>query len=144
MLGKSLKELGFDREVEPQHLSVKEAVFPFSRFPEVDILLGPEMKSTGEVMGIGSNFGIAFAKSQSAAGYELPTQGTVFVSVHDQDKREGPARGGELPKSGLPPDRHQGRPRTCETTAFPRTRSSSSGKAVPTWWTTSRTAKYSW
>ncbi len=86
MLGKSLKELGFDREIEPKHLSVKEAVFPFSRFPSVDILLGPEMKSTGEVMGIGSSFGIAFAKAQAAAGYELPTQGTVFISVHDQDK----------------------------------------------------------
>ena len=86
MLGKSLKELGFDREVEPRHLSVKEAVFPFARFPHVDILLGPEMKSTGEVMGIGSSFGIAFAKSQAAVGYELPTQGTVFISVHDQDK----------------------------------------------------------
>jgi carbamoyl-phosphate synthase large subunit len=86
MLGKSLKELGFDTEVEPEHISVKEAVFPFSRFPNVDVLLGPEMKSTGEVMGIGSNFGIAFAKAQAAAGYELPTSGTVFVSVHNQDK----------------------------------------------------------
>jgi carbamoyl-phosphate synthase large subunit len=86
MLGKSLKELGFDAEVEPKHLSVKEAVFPFSRFPHVDILLGPEMKSTGEVMGIGTSFGIAFAKSQAAAGYELPTVGTVFISVHDHDK----------------------------------------------------------
>jgi carbamoyl-phosphate synthase large subunit len=86
MLGKSLKELGFDRETVPRHISVKEAVFPFSRFPNVDLLLGPEMKSTGEVMGIGDTFGIAFAKAQAAAGYELPTKGTVFVSVHDSDK----------------------------------------------------------
>jgi carbamoyl-phosphate synthase large subunit len=86
MLGKSLEELNFTREVEPEHVSVKEAVFPFSRFPGVDVLLGPEMKSTGEVMGIGPNFGVAFAKSQSSAGYELPTGGTVFVSVHDRDK----------------------------------------------------------
>jgi len=86
MLGKSLKELGFDSEVEPRHISVKEAVFPFSRFPNVDLLLGPEMKSTGEVMGIGNNFGIAFAKAQAASGYELPTKGTVYVSVHDGDK----------------------------------------------------------
>ncbi len=86
MMGRSLEELGFTREVEPEHISVKEAVFPFSRFPGVDVLLGPEMKSTGEVMGIGNNFGIAFAKSQAAAGYELPTSGTVFVSVHDRDK----------------------------------------------------------
>jgi len=86
MLGKSLKELGFDTEVEPEHISVKEAVFPFSRFPNVDVLLGPEMKSTGEVMGIGNTFGIAFAKAQAAVGYELPTSGTVFISVHDADK----------------------------------------------------------
>jgi carbamoyl-phosphate synthase large subunit len=86
MIGKSLKELGFDREIEPKHLSVKEAVFPFSRFPNVDTLLGPEMKSTGEVMGIGDSFGIAFAKAQAAAGYDLPKNGTVFVSVHDGDK----------------------------------------------------------
>ena len=86
MLGKSLKQLGFEREIEPVHISVKEAVFPFSRFPNVDTLLGPEMKSTGEVMGIGENFGIAFAKAQAAAGYELPKGGTVFISVHDGDK----------------------------------------------------------
>ena len=86
MLGKSLKQLGFEREIEPKHISVKEAVFPFSRFPKVDTLLGPEMKSTGEVMGIGENFGIAFAKAQAAAGYDLPKSGTVFISVHDGDK----------------------------------------------------------
>ncbi|HYA43033.1 MAG TPA: carbamoyl-phosphate synthase large subunit [Syntrophobacteraceae bacterium] len=86
MLGKSLEQLGFDKEIEPRHISVKEAVFPFSRFPKVDTLLGPEMKSTGEVMGIGENFGIAFAKAQAAAGYELPKGGTVFISVHDGDK----------------------------------------------------------
>jgi len=86
MLGRSLKELGFEKEITPLHISVKEAVFPFSRFPNVDLLLGPEMKSTGEVMGIGDNFGIAFAKAQAAAGYELPTKGAVFVSVHDADK----------------------------------------------------------
>ena len=86
MLGRSLKELGFDREIDPKHISVKEAVFPFSRFPKVDTLLSPEMKSTGEVMGIGENFGIAFAKAQAAVGFELPTGGTVFISVHDGDK----------------------------------------------------------
>jgi carbamoyl-phosphate synthase large subunit len=86
MLGQSLEQLGFEKEIEPTHISVKEAVFPFSRFPKVDTLLGPEMKSTGEVMGIGENFGIAFAKAQAAAGYELPKSGTVFISVHDGDK----------------------------------------------------------
>jgi len=86
MLGKSLKELGFTQAPEPKHISVKEAVFPFNRFPEVDILLGPEMKSTGEVMGIDQSFGMAFAKSQMAAGFKMPTQGTVFISVNDYHK----------------------------------------------------------
>ncbi len=87
MLGKTLSELGFTREVEPSHLAVKESVFPFIRFPHVDILLGPEMKSTGEVMGIDKTFGMAFAKAQLAAGYSLPLNGNVFISVRDQDKR---------------------------------------------------------
>ncbi|OEU53623.1 MAG: carbamoyl phosphate synthase large subunit [Desulfobacterales bacterium S3730MH5] len=86
MLGRTLKELGFTSEVEPDHISVKEAVFPFDRFPGVDVVLGPEMKSTGEVMGIDTDFGRAFAKSQLAAGQDLPVQGTVFVSVRDADK----------------------------------------------------------
>jgi carbamoyl-phosphate synthase large subunit len=86
MIGKTLKELGFTETVRPGHIAVKEAVFPFSRFPNVDILLGPEMKSTGEVMGIDHSFGMAFAKSQMAAGFCLPTEGRVFISVHDQHK----------------------------------------------------------
>lgn len=86
MIGKTLKELGFTETVRPGHIAVKEAVFPFSRFPNVDILLGPEMKSTGEVMGIDRSFGMAFAKSQMAAGFCLPTEGRVFISVHDQHK----------------------------------------------------------
>ena len=86
MLGKSLKDLGFRSTLHPDHISVKEAVFPFSRFPNVDILLGPEMKSTGEVMGIDHSFGMAFAKSQMAAGFRLPTEGRVFISVHDMHK----------------------------------------------------------
>ncbi|MCK4486786.1 MAG: carbamoyl phosphate synthase large subunit, partial [Desulfobacterales bacterium] len=86
MLGRTLRDLGFTREVEPDHISVKEAVFPFDRFPDVDVVLGPEMKSTGEVMGIDTDFGRAFAKSQLAAGQYLPTEGTVFVSVRDADK----------------------------------------------------------
>ncbi len=86
MLGKTLPELGFTREVEPNHLAVKESVFPFIRFPNVDIILGPEMKSTGEVMGIDKTFGMAFAKAQLAAGYCLPLSGNVFLSVRDLDK----------------------------------------------------------
>jgi carbamoyl-phosphate synthase large subunit len=86
MSGKTLKELGFTSEIIPTHFSVKEAVFPFARFPGTDILLGPEMKSTGEVMGIDHSFGLAYAKAQMAAQPPLPTTGTVFLSVRDIDK----------------------------------------------------------
>jgi carbamoyl-phosphate synthase large subunit len=71
------------------HVSVKEAVLPFNRFPDADTLLGPEMRSTGEVMGVDANFGLAFAKSQAAAGDELPAGGTIFFSLADRDKRAG-------------------------------------------------------
>jgi carbamoyl-phosphate synthase large subunit len=87
MAGRSLQEQGITAEIVPRHISVKEAVFPFSKFPGVDTLLGPEMKSTGEVMGIGSSFGAAFAKAQIAAGTILPKSGTAFISVCDQDKQ---------------------------------------------------------
>jgi carbamoyl-phosphate synthase large subunit len=86
MLGKTLKEQGIVSEIVPAHISVKEAVLPFNRFPDVDTLLGPEMKSTGEVMGIDSDFGSAYAKSQFGAGHFLPDKGTVFISVKDSDK----------------------------------------------------------
>jgi len=87
MLGKKLKDLGFTQEIIPKHVCVKESVFPFNRFPGVDIILGPEMKSTGEVMGIDSDFGRAYIKSQLAAGQKIPTKGNVFISVRDKDKR---------------------------------------------------------
>ncbi|MDD5435129.1 MAG: carbamoyl-phosphate synthase large subunit, partial [Nitrospira sp.] len=86
MAGEKLKDLGFNREKEIRHIAVKEAVFPFSKFPGVDTLLGPEMKSTGEVMGIDTDFGAAFAKAQSAASLALPVSGMVFISVKDKDK----------------------------------------------------------
>ena len=86
MAGKSLAELGFTEEVWPRHYSVKEAVFPFVKFPGADTLLGPEMKSTGEVMGIDSDFGRAYAKSQIQAGNSLPTRGRVLVSVKEEDR----------------------------------------------------------
>lgn len=86
MVGMTLKELGFTEEVIPRHHSVKEAVFPFSKFNGVDIILGPEMKSTGEVMGIDYDLGLAFAKSQMAAGGSLPTSGNVFLSVKEADR----------------------------------------------------------
>jgi len=87
MLGKKLKDLGFTQEVIPGHVAVKESVFPFNRFPGVDIILGPEMKSTGEVMGIDKDFAHAYIKSQIAAGQNLPKKGNVFISVRDKDKR---------------------------------------------------------
>ena len=87
MLGHTLDEQGLEKGVWPEHISVKEAVFPFNRFPGVDTILGPEMKSTGEVMGINSDFGMAYAKSQFAAGQMLPSSGTVFISVRDRDKK---------------------------------------------------------
>ena len=86
MAGKTLNELGFLTEIIPSHFSVKEAVLPFNRFPGVDILLGPEMKSTGEVMGIDDDFGMAYAKTQMAASPALPKKGNVFISVRDRDK----------------------------------------------------------
>ncbi|HEX8310176.1 MAG TPA: carbamoyl-phosphate synthase large subunit, partial [Chthoniobacteraceae bacterium] len=86
MAGSTLKELGFTEEVHPKHFSVKEAVFPFTRFPGIDIVLGPEMKSTGEVMGIDRNLGLAYAKSQMAAQPPLPTKGNIFISVADRQK----------------------------------------------------------
>jgi carbamoyl-phosphate synthase large subunit len=84
--GVSLAELGVDELPDPKHTSVKEVVFPFSKFPGVDVILGPEMRSTGEVMGIDSNFPVAFAKSQLAAGTTLPTEGNVFITMRDLDK----------------------------------------------------------
>ncbi len=86
MAGKTLRELGITGEVHMAHCAVKEAVFPFNRFPGVDPILGPEMKSTGEVMGIDEDFGKAFLKSQLAAGQRLPRDGTILISVNDRDK----------------------------------------------------------
>jgi carbamoyl-phosphate synthase large subunit len=94
MMGQTLQALRVEGVVPaatpvPSYVSVKEAVLPFSRFPGVDTVLGPEMRSTGEVMGIGESFGIAFAKSQLAAGTRLPDSGQVFMSLADRDKVAG-------------------------------------------------------
>ncbi|MDF5730959.1 MAG: carbamoyl-phosphate synthase large subunit [Rhizonema sp. PD38] len=86
MSGKTLEELNFTQEIIPAHIAVKEAVLPFNKFPGTDTILGPEMRSTGEVMGIDSDFGRAFAKAEMAAGERLPLSGTVFVSMSDRDK----------------------------------------------------------
>ena len=86
MVGKTLTELGFTETVIPTHFSVKEAVFPWNRFPGIDIVLGPEMRSTGEVMGIDADWGMAYAKAQTSSFNPLPTKGNVFLSVSDRDK----------------------------------------------------------
>jgi len=86
MIGKTLEELGFTKEVKIKHFAVKESVFPFNRLGNVDATLGPEMKSTGEVIGIDESFEMAYAKSQLAAGQKLPTGGNIFISVKDKDK----------------------------------------------------------
>ncbi len=101
MLGKSLKEQGITSEVTPKHVAVKEAVFPFVRFPGVDVVLGPEMKSTGEVMGIDLDFGNAFIKAQISAGQNLPDSGTVFLSLADRDKRDAAEIGRKLRDLGF-------------------------------------------
>jgi carbamoyl-phosphate synthase large subunit len=87
MVGYKLKDMGFTREVVPRYYSVKEAVFPFVKFPGIDVVLTPEMKSTGEVMGIDPSLGMAFLKSQVAAGNTLPVSGNIFISVRDSDKQ---------------------------------------------------------
>jgi len=101
MAGKSLKEQGITGEVVPRSFAVKESVFPFVKFPGVDPLLGPEMKSTGEVMGVGSTFGEAFAKAQLGAGVQLPTGGKVFISVRDRDREHAVSLGRELANKGF-------------------------------------------
>jgi len=101
MSGKTLDQLGFTEEVWPKHFCVKEAVFPFVKFPGVDVLLGPEMRSTGEVMGIDSDFGRAYAKSQIEAGNSLPTRGRVLVSVRHADRARIAEAVAELARSGF-------------------------------------------
>ena len=86
MVGNTLNKLGLTKEPIITHIAVKESVFPFNKFDNVDILLGPEMKSTGEVMGIDKSFGMAFAKAQLATGIKLSNKGNVFISVKDSDK----------------------------------------------------------
>ncbi|KAK6926841.1 Methylglyoxal synthase-like domain [Dillenia turbinata] len=138
MSGKTLHDLGFTKEVVPKHVSVKEAVLPFEKFQGCDVLLGPEMRSTGEVMGIDFEFPVAFAKAQIAAGQKLPVSGTVFISLNDLSKphlaaiaraflglgfkivsTSGTAQILEL--EGIPVDRvlkmHEGRPHAADMTA---------------------------
>ena len=101
MVGEKLKNLGYTQTIIPSHFSVKEAVFPWNRFPGIDIVLGPEMKSTGEVMGIDADWGMAYAKSQISAFNPLPTEGNVFLSVADLDKNRAVAVARDLVELGF-------------------------------------------
>ncbi|MSU59641.1 MAG: carbamoyl-phosphate synthase large subunit [Pedosphaera sp.] len=101
MAGKTLKELGFTQEIWPKYWAVKESVFPFNRFHGQDILLSPEMRSTGEVMGLDADLGIAYAKSQMAANSPLPLSGRVFISVSDSHKAEAVDLAGQFVKLGF-------------------------------------------
>jgi carbamoyl-phosphate synthase large subunit len=101
MAGAKLRDLGFTRELTPRHWCVKEAVFPFVRFPGATIALGPEMRSTGEVMGLDEDLGVAFAKAQAAAKPGLPTSGNVFLSVKDADKPRAVGLARELAALGF-------------------------------------------
>ncbi len=100
MVGKTLEELGFVKEITPNYFSIKESVFPFVKFPGVDIILSPEMKSTGEVMAIDEDFGLAVYKSQQAAYSRIPSDGTVFFSVKDADKKKALAVAKDLIRLG--------------------------------------------
>jgi carbamoyl-phosphate synthase large subunit len=135
MAGMTLEELGFTQEIERPYFAVKEAVFPFLKFSGADIILGPEMLSTGEVMGLSDDFGMAFAKSQIAAGTNLPLKGTVFLSVRDMDKPKAVLVGKKLHELGFKILATRG---TCieliknnVPSEFVRRRSS---KAAPTSW----------
>ena len=101
MAGRSLEQLGLQQEPKPPLQAIKEAVLPFRRFPGSDTVLGPEMRSTGEVMGTASNFGMAYAKAELAAGEVLPTKGTVFLSTHDRDKEALVEVAGKLQEQGF-------------------------------------------
>ncbi len=107
MAGARTADFRLDDDKIARHVAVKEAVFPFARFPNVDTILGPEMKSTGEVMGIDTSFERAFAKSQLGAGIVLPEKGTVFLSVKDADKKGLPLLARRLTEMGVPDSGHQ-------------------------------------
>jgi carbamoyl-phosphate synthase large subunit len=119
MAGKKLSELGITSEPIPKRVSIKESVFPFRKFAGVDIVLGPEMRSTGEVMGICERFPLAFAKSQLAAGVVLPTQGNVFVSINSRHKDGIPELAKQLHELGFPLLATPGTARCIEAAGIP-------------------------
>ncbi len=101
MVGQTLKSQNFTKEIIPPYFSVKEAVFPFNKFPGIDPILGPEMKSTGEVMGVGETFGEAYGKAELGASDEIPSNGTAFISVRERDKDQIPALATKLSDLGF-------------------------------------------
>ena len=131
MAGRTLAEQGISREIVPGHFSVKEAVFPFNKFPGVDPILGPEMKSTGEVMGIGRTFAQAFSRSQLAAGIELPRGGGAFFSVRDADKPGAIAVARELVELGFELVATSGTARTLEMAGVPCAKVNKVGEGRP-------------
>ena len=144
MAGEKLASFGL-KPTKLKHTGVKEAVFPFNRFPGVDILLGPEMRSTGEVMGLDQRYDMAFAKSQLGAGMRIPVAGTVFISVKDQDKaRVLPAvkRAHRTRLQHRRDRRHPALSRPARRARRPR--STRSSKAARMWSIRSRTARSSW
>ena len=132
MAGSSLKDLGFTDEIWPKYWAIKESVFPFNRFQGQDILLSPEMKSTGEVMGLDADLGTAYAKSQMSAHAPLPLEGKIFISVSEPDK----AQIGDLARTfselGLTLYAPQARPRPSRLQGSRCRKSVKSARAVPT------------
>jgi carbamoyl-phosphate synthase large subunit len=119
MSGKTLRELHFTEEIWPRHFSVKEVVLPFVKFPGVDTLLGPEMKSTGEVMGIDSDFGRAYAKAQIEAGNPIPMSGRVLLSIRQEDKPRIGEAVEEIARSGFEIYATEGTAGLVEALGFP-------------------------
>jgi carbamoyl-phosphate synthase large subunit len=132
MVGVKLKDLGFTREQTPKHWCVKEAVFPFVRFPGATITLGPEMRSTGEVMGLDDDLGVAFAKAQAAAKPGLPTKGNVFLSVKDGDKARAVDLARQLVGLGFSILSTSGTAKTLTEQGVPVTRVAKIGEGRPT------------
>jgi carbamoyl-phosphate synthase large subunit len=135
MVGQSLASQGISKEVTPPYFSVKEAVFPFVKFPGVDTILGPEMKSTGEVMGVGKTFGEAFVKSQLGAGAKLPRSGKAFISVKQSDKPRAVEVARKLADMGFRWWRPKARRRPSVAAGVPARWSTRSPKAARTSWT---------
>jgi transcription elongation factor GreA len=146
MAGRTLAELGVVETVPP-HVSVKESVFPFVKFEEVDTILGPEMKSTGEVMGLGPSFAEAYLKAQEAAGVRLPTGGVAFLSVRDSDKAAAAELAADLVALGFAIVATHGTARSLEAAGLAvrarSTRSSTAGPTASTRWTTARSTSSS-